>query len=236
MQSSISQEKLQLMQKNFNLVDLNKDGKIAAEEFKTLLRLLGQTKTEKEMDEMVDKHFEDAPIGEEQQQDAAEAADKGGANEGTPSTAKQLGGQKNTAKTAPNHDRIKNLIAKLNNSKDEDKKKNSPNGQINRTGDVYAKNELINKKKKHINFETFLRIFLETYEEPLSVDELITSFEFFDKEKSGYLDEEKVRFILKNSEERLADEDMKLFLNSLNLRDKDKIDYVMLAKRLKNVA
>ncbi|GAB65518.1 calmodulin [Plasmodium cynomolgi strain B] len=210
MQSSISQEKLQLMQKNFNLVDNNKDGKITAEEFKTLLRLLGQTRTEKEMDEMVDNHFEDAVGGEEQEQpEAAEAADKGKADKGTPSEAKQSSGQKNPAKATPNHDRIKNLIAKLNNFKDEDKKKNSSNGPNNRTCD--------------------------TYKEPLSVDELITSFEFFDKEKSGYLDEEKVRFILKNSDERLVDEDMKLFLKSLNLMDKDKIDYVTLAKRLKNV-
>ncbi|EUD66177.1 hypothetical protein C922_03372 [Plasmodium inui San Antonio 1] len=239
MQSSISQEKLQLMQKNFNLVDNNKDGKISAEEFKTLLRLLGQTKTEKEMDQMVDNHFEDAKEGEEQEQpqaaDAAEAADKGEGDKGTPSAAKQSSGQKNKAKATPNYDRMKNLIGKLNHFNDEDKKKNSPNGQNVRTCHIYEKNELMDKKKKHINFETFLRIFLETYEEPLSLDELITSFEFFDKEKSGYLDEEKMRFILKNSDERLVDEDMRLFFKSLNLRDKDKIDYVTLAKRLKNV-
>ncbi|ANQ07002.1 Calmodulin [Plasmodium coatneyi] len=234
--SSISQEKLQLMQKNFNLVDNNKDGKITAEEFKTLLRLLGQTRTEKEMDEMVDKHFEDVKEGEEEEKaEATDAANKGKADKGTPSATKQSGAQKNAAKASPNHDRIKNLITKLSNFKNEDKKKNSQNVKNNRTCDVYAKNELMNQKKKHINFETFLRIFLETYKEPLSVDELITSFEFFDKEKSGYLDEEKMRFILKNSDERLVDEDIKFFFKSLNLKDKDKIDYVMLAKRLKNV-
>ncbi|KJP86678.1 hypothetical protein AK88_03685 [Plasmodium fragile] len=235
MQGTISQEKLQLMQKNFNLVDNNKDGKITPQEFKTLLRLLGQTRTEKDMDEIVEKHFEDATGEEQQQPEAAEATDKGEADKGTPSVAKQPSGQKNTAKATPSHDRIKNLIAKLNHFKDEDKKKNNPNAQNKGICDVYAQNELMNTKKKPINFETFLRIFLEVYEEPLSVDELITSFEFFDKEKSGYLDEEKMRFILKNSDERLVEEDMKLFFKSLNLRDKDKIDYVMLAKRLKNV-
>ncbi|CAA9987205.1 calmodulin, putative [Plasmodium knowlesi strain H] len=234
--NSISQEKLQLMQKNFNLVDNNKDGKISAEEFKTLLRLLGQTRTEKEMDEMVDKHFE--YIGEEEEQEQTEATDataKGGIDKGIQSTGKQSNGQKNTAKASPSHDRIKNLITKLNNFKNEEKKKGNPNIQNNKRCDIYERNELMNNRKKHINFETFLTIFLDIYEEPLSVDELITSFEFFDKEKSGYLDEEKMRFILKNSDEKLVDEDMKLFFKSLNLKDKDKIDYVMLAKRLKNV-
>ncbi|GAW80008.1 calmodulin [Plasmodium gonderi] len=236
MQGNISQNKLQLMKKNFNLVDKNKDNKIDTEEFKILMQLLGQTKTEKEMDEIVDKHFEDdngdkdtaeddgkSEIGKSDNGITNGGKSGGGASLPASNLAKQKSCQKNAMKVAPNHDRIKNLIAKLNNFNDDEKKKKSNN------------NELMKKKKKHIDFETFMKIFINTYTEPISLDELIKSFEFFDNEKSGYIDEEKLRFIIKNTDERLMDDDMKLFLNSLNFRDKDKIDYVMLAKRLKNV-
>ncbi|CRG99170.1 calmodulin, putative [Plasmodium relictum] len=210
MQANLSEDKLKLIQKNFNLVDSNKDKKIDENEFKTLLRLMGQTKTEKELNTIIEDHFDDESEDNEN--------NKKGNNINNDSL--KLG----------NDDDIKKLNLKINSIKSE-VKKNSRNNMKNNT----KMNELTKKKKKPINFEKFLKLFMSTYTEPISFDGLIKSFEIFDNEKNGYINLEKFKYILMNCNEKLIDEDINLFLNLIKFKDNDKIDYVMLSKKLKNI-
>ncbi|SBS83366.1 calmodulin, putative [Plasmodium malariae] len=233
MRGVIPEDKIHLIQKNFNIVDSNRDNKIDEHEFKTLLRLLGQTKTEKEIEEIIEKHFEDD--NDEDKEDKREEDGKNKKDEEDNKNYKSKNYiKKNTVKGIANHERIKSLIAKLNNFSENNKKED---GITNIGNNSLLNNKLIKKKKKKpINFETFMNIFMNTYTEPISLNELVRCFEVFDNEKSGYMDEEKLRYILMNSNERLIDEDIKFFLKSLNLKDINKIDYVLLSKKLKNIS
>ncbi|CRG97322.1 calmodulin, putative [Plasmodium gallinaceum] len=210
MQYNFPEDKIKLIEKNFNLIDDNKDKKINENEFKTLLRLMGQTKTEKEFNTIIEEHFDDE--SEENENNKSE--------NGINKESLKLG----------NDNHIKKLNLKINRSKDE-----VMGNSRNNIEDNTKMNELIKKKKKPINFEKFLKLFMLTYTEPISVDELIKSFEMFDNEKSGYINMEKFKYILTNCNEKLIDTDINLFLNSFNFKDKDKIDYVTLSKKLKNI-
>ncbi|SCP03939.1 calmodulin, putative [Plasmodium ovale] len=228
MRINLPEDKIELIRRNFNLIDSNEDKKIDEEEFRTLIRLLGQTRKEKEIDEIITQHFEDD--NEEDEVNKNNEAENEIKKEEGKNESKNFF-KKNTTKNIPNHERIKNLIAKLNNFKEDNKKKKDTNS-------LGTKEEINSelKKKKHINFDTFMKIFINMYTEPISLNELIKSFEILDNEKCGYIDEDKLRYILMNCDEKLTDEDHKLFFNSLNLKDKGKIDYVLLSKKLKNMS
>ncbi|KAI4837949.1 calmodulin [Plasmodium brasilianum] len=214
MRGVIPEDKIHLIQKNFNIVDSNRDNKIDEHEFKTLLRLLGQTKTEKEIEEIIEKHFEDD--NDEDKEDKREEDGKNKKDEEDNKNYKSKNYiKKNTVKGIANHERIKSLIAKLNNFSENNKKED---GITNIGNNSLLNNKLIKKKKKNL-------LILK-----------LRCFEVFDNEKSGYMDEEKLRYILMNSNERLIDEDIKFFLKSLNLKDINKIDYVLLSKKLKNIS
>ncbi|KEG01291.1 calmodulin, putative [Plasmodium vinckei vinckei] len=224
-------DKIKLIEKNFNLIDGNGDKKINPEEFKILIRLLGQTKTDKEIYDIIDQHFEDK---DEKSEDNKQVENSGGqvvkANVGE--INKNTIVKKNGGKISPNHDRIKNLINKLNNFNDDyDKgiKKNEKNLQTNNGINI---SEM--KPKKDINFETFMKIFINTYTEPTSVNELIKSFEILDTKKTGYINEDALKHIMISSNEQISNDDINLFMNSLNFKDKKKIDYILLSKKLKN--
>ncbi|CDU16747.1 hypothetical protein YYC_03647 [Plasmodium yoelii 17X] len=228
-------DKIKLIEKNFNLIDGNGDKKINTEEFKTLIRLLGQTKTDKEIYDIINQHFENE---DEKGEDNKHIENNNGkivkAKEGE--IHKNNIVKKNGGKTPPNHDRIKNLINKLNNFNDNYNKQNNgiKTNQPNfKTANGIEKDEI--KPKKDINFETFMKIFINTYTEPISLNELINSFETLDSKKTGYTDEHTLKHIMINSNEQISNDDINLFMNSLNFKDKKKIDYILLSKKLKNI-
>ncbi|KYN99688.1 putative calmodulin [Plasmodium gaboni] len=212
MQVNFPEDKIDLFEKNFNLIDNNNDKKISAEEFKILIRVLGQTISEKDLDEIINKHFEDG-IDEcvKDQKDNEEKNNKSFNN-----INKKVD--------------IKNLISKINNIKNNEEKT-----QNNLIKNNYHLNEKI-INKKHINFEQFLKIFMNIYSQPISLHELIKYFQIFDNENKGYMDIEKLKYMITNSDEKITEEDFKLFLDSINTKNKDKIDYVILSKMIKNLS
>ncbi|SCL93072.1 calmodulin, putative [Plasmodium berghei] len=228
-------DKIKLIEKNFNLIDGNGDKKINTEEFKILIRLFGQTKTDKEIYDIINHHFED---------EAEKAEDNKHIENNSGKIVKANGGEtsknnivkKNGGKTPPNHDRIKNLINKLNNFNDDYNIRNNgikTNEKNLKTANVIEKGET--KPKKDINFETFMKIFINTYTEPISLSELIKSFETLDSKKTGYVDESTLKHIMISSDEQINNDDINLFMNSLNFKDTKKIDYILLSKKLKNI-
>ncbi|CAD2087123.1 calmodulin, putative [Plasmodium vinckei brucechwatti] len=227
-------DKIKLIEKNFNLIDGNGDKKINPEEFKILIRLLGQTKTDKEIYDIIDQHFEDKDEKSEdnkQVENSGEQIVKANGGEINKNTIVK----KNGGKISPNHDRIKNLINKLNNFNDDYDKRNkgiNKNEKNLQTANGIDISEM--KPKKDINFETFMKIFINTYTEPISVNELIKSFEILDSKKTGYIDEDALKHIMISSNEQISNDDINLFMNSLNFKDKKKIDYILLSKKLKN--
>ncbi|SOV77292.1 calmodulin, putative [Plasmodium sp. gorilla clade G3] len=211
MQVNFPEDKIHLFEKNFNLIDNNNDKKISPEEFKILIRVLGQTISEKDLDELINKHFED-DIEEcvKEQKDNDEKNNKSFNN-------------------IEKNDDIKNLIPKLNNIKSNEEK--TQNSLIKNKDHLNEK--IINKK--HINFEEFLKIFMNIYSQPISLHELIKYFQIFDNENKGYMDMKILKYMLMNSDEKITEEDFKLFLDSINFTNKDKLDYVILSKMIKNL-
>ncbi|ETW18114.1 hypothetical protein PFNF135_03155 [Plasmodium falciparum NF135/5.C10] len=211
MQVNFPEDKIDLFEKNFNLIDNNNDKKISPEEFKILIRVLGQTINEKDLDEIINKHFEDGI--EECDKEQKDNDEKN--NKSINSIKKKYD--------------IKNLISKFSNIKSNEEK--TQNSLIKNKDHLNEK--IINKK--HINFEEFLKIFMNIYTQPISLHELIKYFQIFDNENKGYMDMEKLKYILMNSDEKITDEDFKFFLDSINFKNVDKIDYVILSKMIKNL-
>lgn len=223
MQVSIPEDKIKLIQQNFALVDSDKDRKINEHEFKTLLRLMGQTRSEEDLNKIIEEHFEDESE-REKEKDIKEnnQKDKTEKSEGTaksilknvdtkPSSTKMIGLRKFNLKMGEISKPLNNELA---------------NAAANQNG---------TKKKKPITFDQFFKLFLKIYVEPINTEQLIKSFEIFDNEKTGYITLEKLKHILAIPSEAITDNDMKLLLSSIHMKDKNNIDYVVLSKKLKSI-
>ncbi|VWU51552.1 calmodulin, putative [Hepatocystis sp. ex Piliocolobus tephrosceles] len=262
MQINLPKDKIELIQKNFDLIDKNKDGLINDEEFKILVRLLGQTKTERELEQCIETFFED-DNGDSEKEEITKKEQNGEQNKNEDKNkGKDEGKNFNVKEKSPNNkadknaiktkytnngptkyfnddnkipsipDRFKNKMSSKMSSKVSGKMGNKldiNNNNNNKT----TNNEL--KKKKNINFETFLKIFIETYTEPIPLDYLVKCFKIFDNEKTGYINKEKLEYILRNCDEKINEEDIKLFLSLSNIQNKKNIDYVKLSIKLKEI-
>lgn len=204
-----------------------------------LMRLVGQTRTEKELNGIVEKYFEEESDKNEQDN---EKDNKGKET----NTNKDKGKEEEKEKT-------KNEGVSADSVKTQSKvvglkKENGTTGITKGISKLGVKNTLGKstvvtnsneegkeiKKRKKINFESFVNILQQSYTEPISLNKLIRSFEIFDNEKKGYITAQQLKDILTTCEEKLTDEEMKFFLKSVDLNDNNMIDYVHLSRQLKS--
>lgn len=180
---SLQREHLRLIEQNFNLLDVDRDGKITKREAGLLFRSLGQTVSNKRLEKILSAHFQ----------------------------------------PASQHD-----FKKVTRNPSSSQEKVPPGKEPTQ----------VETSEPTIDFSSFMQLFEDAYQQPLSVDIVIQSLQLFDPERTGHLSLTRLRDILSYSDaEPLRGDDLEDIMRlaeTLAVPDgpSNRVDYVAFAKKL----
>jgi Ca2+-binding EF-hand superfamily protein len=90
--------------------------------------------------------------------------------------------------------------------------------------------EELSSSEKGINYEDFLQFLKENKPqkkkgENYNVDEMITAFQYFDKNHDGFISVNELKFILTSNGEKMSNDEVKEIFQMCDLNNDGKIDY-----------